>query len=559
MAPAAKGICDQFQFTTAEYDERPALTTLDPAATVSWGAYGERVREHAAALSAAGLKRGDTLALMLENRPEFHYLDMAAAHLGVATVSIYNTSSVEQIEYVVDDADCRVAIAQASLAPRLLEVRERGGAKLETVAVVDGEVEGARPWSEILAARDPGFDFEAAWRAVEPEDLLTLVYTSGTTGPPKGVQLTHGNLAFAIASMHARSEFPAGARLVSFLPMAHIAERVMTHYLAAAHGFSVTCCPRTDQLPGYMAEVRPQVFFSPPRLWEKFRAAALDLAGTDVPADAEPGSARPSFAAALTQLGLDELRVAIVGAAPCPEEVVRFWHAVGVPLREIYGMSETSGMIALSPADAPRVGWAGPPLDGIELRLDEQGEILVRSPGFLMDGYRKKPEATQEAIDADGWMHTGDIGEVGEGGYLRVIDRVKELIINAAGKNMSPANLEAEIKTSGPLISQACVVGDARPYNVALITADGLAVARHLEREGIPEDDRDAAREAVRAELETAIERSNAKFSRVEQIKRFLVLDGEWEPDGDELTPTMKLKRREIARKYAAEIDQLYS
>jgi long-subunit acyl-CoA synthetase (AMP-forming) len=394
---------------------------------------------------------------------------------------------------------------------------------------------------------------------VSPEDLVTLIYTSGTTGPPKGVELTHRNLCTQIAVTAGRLDLPDGMRAISYLPMGHVAERLCTHYLPMVAGWDVTACPDPRAVVDLLPQVRPGFFFSPPRLWEKLRAAViaslddgargtLDAALERVRAGDGPQDG-PLQRAVRAKLGFDQVRVAVVGAAPCPAEVIEFWHALGVPLSELYGMSETTGVATVNPPDAIRIGTVGAPLLGVEVRLSEEGEVLMRGP-VIMRGYRNLPERTAEAIDADGWLHSGDVGVFDERGYLRIVDRIKELIINAAGKNMSPANIEATLKTSGELIGQVCVIGDARPYNVALITLDPEARRAFAERHGD---------EAIAAEVGREVARGNARLARVEQIKRFAVLEDEWVPGGDELTPTMKLRRKPIAEKHAAAIERLYA
>jgi long-subunit acyl-CoA synthetase (AMP-forming) len=554
-------ICGRFQATAAEHAGAPALRTRGGEIAWNWGEYAARVREAAGALHALGLRRGDTMACWLTNRPEFHVADAGAMHLGVASFSVYQTFTVEQAEHVIGDAGSRVLVTEAAFLERALAVRENGRTAVEHVIVVDSDAPEALGWDELLdgAGRegdDTGFDFEATWRAVTGDDLATLIYTSGTTGPPKGVELTHANVIAEVETLDRRLGFPPGARAVSFLPMAHIAERMCTHYFPMLAAFDVTCCPVPAEVAGYLPEVRPGFFFSPPRLWEKLRAAVLGQADDATRAELDAAVERvlagegpqdgPLQQAIRAKLGFDALEVGIVGAAPCPGEVIAFFHALGVPLSEIYGMSETTGAATIAAMDQVRIGTVGPALDGCEVKLGEGGEVLMRGP-MIMRGYRNLPERTAEAIDPDGWLHSGDVGRFDDDGHLRIVDRIKELIINAAGKNMSPANIEATLKSAGPLIGQACVIGDRRPYNVALLvldpdTAGGL-------------DPRDPA---VVARVQAEVDAANEKLARVEQIKRFAILREEWIPGGDELTPTMKLKRRPVAEKYAAEIEALY-
>jgi long-subunit acyl-CoA synthetase (AMP-forming) len=478
-----------------------------------------RVRELAAGLAALGLARGETIGLMLVNRPEFHLVDTAALHLGAVPFSLYNSSSSEEIEYLLRDSGARIVVTEQAFLPQIERVPT-----VEHVFAVDG----TPSLSDLTAHGAPDFDFDAHWRAVQPADLLTLIYTSGTTGPPKGVQITHANYLAELRAFDGLDEFRAG-RVVSYFPMAHIAERVVSHYHAIAYGHTVTCCPDPKLVFDYLPEVRPTFFFAVPRIWEKLKAAL------------EPHVAAGIDGAALrAHIGLDEAEHVLVGAAPSTIEVLEFFRNLEIEILEVWGLSETTGLATANPPGRAKLGTVGPPATGVELRLDDDGEILVRG-AIVMAGYRNQPAKTAEAIDPDGWFRTGDVGELDEDGYLRIIDRKKEIIISAAGRNMSPANIEARIKGASSLIGQVCVIGDRRPYNVALIVVDP--------------DARDGSGEAAIAD---AIDRANARLSRPEQIKNFRILETDWTPAGDELTPTLKLKRRAIEQKYAAEIDALY-
>ena len=438
---------------------------------------------------------------------------------------------------------------------------------------------------------DPDFDVSGPVAAVGPDDLLTLIYTSGTTGPPKGVQLTHRNLMTLTAGVDDIVDFPdRGAKVISWLPAAHIAERGAHYYLPVIRGCTVTICPNPREIIAFLPKVRPTWFFAVPRIWEKLKAGLeanlahlpgeqgeaaqagldaalrrlrLEQAGEPVPeqlAAAVQKADDEMFSGLRQMLGLDEAVAVNVGAAPTPLEVLEFFHAIGIPIGELWGMSETCGTATVNPPGRIKLGTVGPPVPGVELRLAEDGEVLVRSP-LNMAGYRNMPEKTAETIDADGWLATGDIGELDADGYLRIVDRKKELIINAAGKNMSPANIESKLKAASPLIGQAVAIGDRRPYNVALIVLDpdfAPAWARQNGLEG-KSDEELASDEALIAAIQEGVDAANAKMSRVEQIKKFTVLATDWAPGGDELTPTMKLKRRPIAEKYEGEIETLYA
>jgi long-chain acyl-CoA synthetase len=561
----ASTVAEAFQLTAKANPDRCALRTKEDGFSITWAEYADRVRRTAAGLAGLGLGRGDAMALMLTNRPEFHWYDAAALHLGATPFSVYNTYTPDQVEYQVKDSGASIVVTEKAFADRI-----RGA---EHVIVVDdgGEVESH-------ASDD--FDFEAAWRAVEPDDVLTLIYTSGTTGPPKGVELTHANLMAGVNGFDQVIAFPDDGRVVSWLPMAHIAERACSHYLPMLLGFTTTCCPDPRQVVAYLPEVKPTWFFAVPRIWEKLKAAIeagvdaeqdaakkqatqwalgvglkkvrAEQAGEEVPEELAQEHAKADelvLSKVRARLGLDQVESVNVGAAPTPREVIEFFHAIGVPLAELWGMSETSGYGACNPPERIKIGTVGPPAPGGEIRLADDGEVLIRGP-FVMPGYRNQPEKTREAIDEEGWLHTGDVGEFDEDGYLKIVDRKKELIINAGGKNMSPANIEAKMKASSPLIGQVIAIGDGKPYNVALITLDPDVRPGFVEQHG---------EDAVEAEVQRGVDAANEQMARVEQIKRFKVLPDDWQPGGDELTPTMKLKRKPIHEKYAEEIEALYA
>jgi long-chain acyl-CoA synthetase len=505
--------------------DAPAILNADLEVVLSWRDYGTQGRRAATGLASLGLGQGDTLGLLLSNRPEFHVADAGALLLGAIPFSMYNTSAPEQLAHLVADADCRIVITEAAFVDGLLAALEIGRGAVDHVIVV-----GSDSWFELL-------DYEALDHSAagQPSDLATLIYTSGTTGPPKGVELTHANILTMAAEIGALVGIQPGQRTISYLPMAHIAERVCTHYLPMTVGFSVVCCPSPSAVTELLPRVRPHMFFSPPRLWEKLQASIAADAATGI----DPHEIR-------RRLGFDQLTAAVTGAAPCPPAVIEFYAAIGIPLREVYGLSETTGVVSLAAASDVRPGTVGPPLPSAQVKLAEDGELLVRGP-LLMAGYRNRPEATAEAIDTEGWLHTGDIARIEADGHLRIVDRKKELIINAAGKNMSPANIEARLKEGSPLIGQAFVFGNARPYNVALIVLDPAIAASY------------ATDAELQAEVRAGVDRANARLARVEQIKRFAILTEDWLPDSDELTPTMKLKRRPITHKYASQIAGLYT
>jgi long-subunit acyl-CoA synthetase (AMP-forming) len=578
-ALSASTMCEAFQITAEEWANSPALRLKDSDYEASWGDYAEAVRKRAAGLAKLGVRRGDTVGFMLVNRPALHLTDCGAMHLGATCFSVYNTSSPEQVEYVVRDAGSRVIVTEQAFLDTVLAAREAIEG-LEHVVVVDGDApEGTISIAELEAMGDSDFDFDASWRAVGPDDVLCLIYTSGTTGPPKGVQLTHANMVAVWRACDAVQQTAPGGRMISYLPSAHIADRWAGLYAQMIYGNCVYCCPDPRQMVAYSIEVKPTVWGGVPRIWEKLKAAievgiaaeadeakreatvaAIEVgrrcarAQMDggVPAELEAEWKRADEQVLSTiraMLGLDQVESFVVGAAPTPPEVLEFFLALGIEIRETWGMSETTAITTLNPPGGVRVGTVGPPIPDTEVKLAEDGEVMVRGPQ-VMKGYRNMPEKTAEALSEDGWLSTGDVGEFDEAGYLRIVDRKKELIINAAGKNMSPANIEAKLKAATPLIAQAVAIGDNRPYNVALFALDPESLAARGLSPGDP---------AIDEEIAAAVETANARLSRVEQIKRFKVLDSEWLPGSEELTPTMKLKRRPIERKYEAEIEALYA
>jgi long-chain acyl-CoA synthetase len=555
---------------------------------LTWKELRETFHRIAGGLARLGLGKGDTMALMLNNRWEFIPSDLAAVSLGAVPFSIYQTSSPEQIQYLLSDAESRIAIVEKAFVDRINEARKELP-KLEHVVVVDGH--GGDQALDELMQMDPDFDPAESVESIGPDDLLTLIYTSGTTGPPKGVQLTHRNLLFAVAVGEELIQLPeVGGRVISWLPAAHVAERVAHYYLPLVRGLSVTVCPDPRRIVEFLPQVKPSWFFAVPRIFEKLKAgleamvagmpeeqrqlaekglaASLrkvraEQAGEEAPAEVAQAAAQADeqlFSKLRSQLGLDEAQAVNVGAAATPLEVLEFFHAIGIRVGELWGMSETCGPATCNPPDRIKLGTVGPPAPGIEIKLDDDGEVLVKAD-CVMPGYRNLPEKNAEAFTEDGWLRTGDIGELDEDGYLRIVDRKKELIINAAGKNMSPANIESTLKAASPLIGQAATIGNARPYNVALIVLDPDYAPVWAAQNGL---DGKALEELARAEkaretVQAAVDEANAKLSRVEQIKKFRILPEPWEPGGEELTPTMKLKRKPIEEKYAEEIEELYA
>ena len=547
---AVSSLCEAFQNTVAARGDATALRTVGGGVTISWREYGERVRRVAAGLAALGVGRGDTVGIMLVNRPEFSIVDTAALHLGATPFSIYNTSSPEQIAYLFGNAGNRLVVTEQAFVDQI----RAAGTDVETIVSVDGG-DGTVSLDDLEGRGDPGFDFDASWRAVGPDDVLTLIYTSGTTGPPKGVEITHANMIEQIRMCQARLAGSPDDRLLSYLPAAHIADRWGTHYTSMVMGCQTTFCPDPREVAAALPDAKPTAWGAVPRVWEKIKAS-LEAHGITDPA-ALPEETRAGVRALL---GLDEMRWAVSGAAPIAPSVLEYFSALGFTVCELWGMSELSCCATMNPPDDIRVGTVGTALPGVELRLADDGELLVKAP-TVMRGYRNDPDRTAETIDADGFLHTGDIATIDDDGYVTIVDRKKELIINSAGKNMSPANIEQTVKASSPLIGQAICIGDRRPYNVALLVLDPDFSAAYAEKAGLTDTSAAAlARDpGVQQVVADAVASANQRLSRVEQIKRYTILPVDWEPGGDELTPTMKLRRRPIADKYATEIEALYA
>src|SRR3954454_25363019 len=562
------------------HPEAVALRSLDGEAW-TWREYADRAARFAGGLKALGVGRGDRVVMMLRNRLEFHVADLGALLVGATPISIYNSSSPDQISYLVSHCEAVVAITEGGdFADRLLAADTPS---LRAVVVVDEERAGTKSFAEVAAGE--AVDVAAAADQTDPLQLLTVIYTSGTTGPPKGVMLDHTNVLAAYKGLvhFMPDEDPDRMRVVSYLPMAHIAERNVGYYNHLLWGGEVTPCPDIGQLSAYLVAVRPPLLFGPPRIWEKLSAGIQAAVAARSPEDQQRftdalavgrqvqrikarGEQLPAelaeqwafiedvaFRPLRAMVGLDECAIAFSGAAPIPAEVIDFLRDLGLEMSEVYGMSENTGGMTWEPrlVKSGRVGRAFPETQVITA---PDGEVLCRG-AIVFKGFLDDPERTREALDEDGWLHTGDIGEFDEDGYLKIVDRKKELIITAGGKNISPANIEAALKTV-PLVGQAMAIGDNRPYLVALLTIDPDAAAVRFP--GRPLADI-AADPHVASEVARGVAEANERFSRVEHIRRFVLLGEEWLPDSEMLTPTMKLKRRGVLASYGDKVDQMYA
>jgi long-subunit acyl-CoA synthetase (AMP-forming) len=573
--------------TAAKDPDAIALRTPGGGQAMTWREYAADVRRVAAGLAGLGVRPGDTVSLMMANRIEFYPLEVGAQHVGATSFSVYNTLAPEQLTYVFANAGTKVVICEQQYVDRI----RSSGAKLEHIICIDGAPDGTLSLDELYGAAADDFDFESTWRSVRPDDVITLVYTSGTTGNPKGVEMTHAHLLFEAQALDAVLGVQFGDRSTSFLPTAHIADRTMALYNQEVFGAQVTVVSDARTIAAALADARPTIWGAVPRVWEKLKAA-IEFAVTHEQDEAKrqalewamsvaaqraaamvAGEPQTDEAAAewdkadelvlsklREKLGLDQLRWAVSGAAPIPRETLAFFAGIGIPIAEVWGMSELSCVASVShPADA-QLGSVGKLLPGLESKIAEDGEFLVRGP-LVMKGYRGEQAKTDEAIDPDGWLHTGDILQVDPDGYLRIVDRKKELIINQAGKNMSPSNIETTILAACPMVGAMLTIGDGRPYNTALLVFDADSVGPYAAQLGLADASPAAlaAHPEMLAQISAGVAEGNAKLSRVEQIKRFRVLPTLWEPGGDEITLTMKLKRRPIATKFATEIEELYA
>ena len=591
VTPVEDTIPARFLATVGRWRDEVAIREKvgDDFRRLTFGEYADRATRLAAALRDLGVAHGDRVVMLIGNRPEFHVADLGAVLAGGTPLSIYNSSAPEQVAHVAGHSRSRIAVVEdIEFLERLLKVRDELP-DLRAVVVVD-DPDRLRPADVHLLAdlyADEPVDLAAAAAEVRPDDLATVIYTSGTTGPPKGVMLTNANIRAECVGYMAMVGPTPDRRTVSYLPMAHIAERMVTHYGWLWQRTTVTCCPDQSTLIGYLVQVRPTDLFGPPRVFEKLKAGieasvaaggpeqvagfeqarvvgrqVAELRAADRPLPPELAATWAKLDAAVfapirAKVGLDQLYYCFSGAAPLPVDVMHFLRSIGLPFSEVYGMSENTGAMTWEPYRV-KPGTVGKPLPGVEVRIADDGEVLARgaivSPGYLDD-----PERSAETFDADGWLHTGDIGRFDDDGYLSIVDRKKELIITAGGKNVSPANLEAMLK-SLPLVGQACVVGDGRRYLVALLVLDPEVAPGWAARQGLPTGLAElAAAPQVRAELERGVAEINGRVSQVESIKKVAILPDEWLPDSAQLTATMKLKRRGVLAAYAPVIESLYA
>jgi long-chain acyl-CoA synthetase len=554
----------------------------------TFGEVLEIVRPLALGLVGLGVRKGDRVSILGNTRPEWTYFDFAALSIGATVVPIYQTNSPEECRYVLENSDSKVVVVEdAEQLEKVRQVRDRLP-QLEHVVLMTGDAADALS-SDELAAKGAGGSAER-WRelyeAVGPEDVCTFIYTSGTTGPPKGCIISHGNYRAMLDMVNETTVIEEGDVTYLYLPLAH-SFALLIQLGSFDLGTTIAYWERDPLkiLPN-LAEVKPTYFPSVPRIFEKIYTAAtsgMEKEGGLKKAvfdwsirvgakmrEEERSGRRPGFLlrrqyafadkqvlSKIRNLFGGNLRLAVSGAAPINPEILRFFDAAGVLVLEGWGMTETSTAATISTPEDFKVGTIGKPFPGCQVKIADDGEILVKGPN-VFQGYHKNPEATRETI-VDGWLHTGDIGEIDDEGFIKITGRKKDIIITAGGKNITPANLEAEIKQH-PLVSQCVVVGDRRPYLVALVTLDAEEAAKYANENGLPEDPAELAANAdVKAAIEAHVEKINQHFARVEQVKKIAILPHDLSQESGELTPTLKVKRAAVAHKHEDAIEQLYA
>ncbi|MBO3748703.1 long-chain fatty acid--CoA ligase [Streptosporangiaceae bacterium NEAU-GS5] len=589
---AGRTICGQLEQIAREYPDAPAYS--DPSddgwVTLTFGQAREKVLAIAAGFVALGLQPGDAVALMMVNRSEHVLADLGALHAGALPCSVYSTFAPEQVAFVAGDVKARVAVlGGAGELARWSDAL----AGLDKVIMLDGAPEGDDKfisWDDFLTlgTAEHAAEVEDRWHAVTADQPVTVLYTSGTTGNPKGVPLTHSNVFFEVVATNKMAMLPQQGAQISYLTYAHIAERVLSLYLPLFKGYHVHFCTDLANLGATLGQVRPVLFFGVPRVWEKMMARLQALLTTQP--EEQQDNVRRAMAAGLawveggqhghtitpevqaayeaadaallsiirSMIGFDRAGWLATAAAPMPAEVQRFFAGLGMKVLDVYGMTETTGAFTANSIADYKLGTVGLPGPGVEVRLGDDGEIITRSPANTA-GYLNRPEASADLLDADGWLHTGDVGSVDDDGYISVIDRKKELIITSGGENISPANIENHLKEH-PLIGQALAYGDRKAYPVAILTLDGEVAPGWAQSRGITYATLSdlAEHPDVLKEVEAAVETANARLARVQQVKKWRLLPVEWTAETEELTPSLKLKRRIIHAKYAEIIEEMY-
>lgn len=558
-------ICENFLSTVESAGDLTAIRVLGDGGEfekVSYKELADRIARVVTALSELGVSQGDHVLLMMANRIEFHIADLACLFLRATPVSVYNSSSTDQVADVITQTEAKLAIVEDQFGVTVTKARGQSQSLSSLVAVGD-TFEGSNVnFAELLASTP--VDLKPLAEAVEGSDIATVIFTSGTTGQSKGVVLDHDNLTWTVACLRRTLNLDSyiGQRLISYLPMAHVAERTVSHYTGLISGFDITCCPEPTQVAEFAKTVRPTILFGVPRVYEKIYNKVLANLQGENPSTVSKLVGALKFKLfkkkILDKTGLNELVVAASGGAALSPVVMEWFQELGLPISEIYGLSETSGPLAWAPFDV-KVGSVGPACPGIEMRLAEDGEIMCRG-GNVFRGYLNRQDLTDQVMDANGWFATGDIGVVNSDGYLKVVDRKKEILVTSGGKNVSPTALENALKLI-PMVSQAAVVGDGRKYVSSLVTLDPEAAESWCEANGIKVNSMSEIAESakVKRAIDDEVQSVMGSFSQAERVKKVHVLDHDWEPDTECLTATSKLRRRVIEKTYASEIEAMYN
>ena len=587
----SKTCADLMPLAAERHADLSAITYKDASGewvSKTYREVGEIVRQLALGLIELGIEKGDKVSILANTRPEWTYFDFAALSVGATVVPIYQTNSPDECQYVIENSDAKAVVVEDSeQLAKIDEIRDRVP-KLEQVIRMEGSGGGAISMDKLIEAGKGHSDseWEQRWQSVTPEDICTFIYTSGTTGPPKGCVISHGNYRSMVTMALDESLLDSDTTTYLFLPLAH-SFALLIQFLSFDLGGNIAYWERDPlKIIPNLVEVKPEYFPSVPRIFEKIYTAATGEVeksggikklvfnwaigvGKKVRKKERAGEPigwllRKQYEIADRQV-LSKVRAlfggritnCVTGAAPINPEILRFFDAAGVLILEGWGMTETSTAATVARPDAFKFGKVGRAFAGCEIKIADDGEILVSGPN-IFQGYYKNEEATRETLEG-GWLHTGDIGELDEDGYLSITGRKKDIIITAGGKNITPANLEAEIKQS-PYVSQCVVIGDRRPYLVALITLDMEECAKLAEEKGWPSDlDRLRHNEGMRAVIQDHLDKVNEKFARVEQVKKFEILPHDLSQETGELTPTMKVKRNVVADKFEKDVDALYA
>lgn len=599
MAVPGKTLVEIFLNRVAKTPDLPALRSKQDGAwkTMTWRDFGDQAKELANGLVSLGVEKDDCVALLSLNRPEWIICDVAIMLAGAKSVPIYVTSSPNQVSYIVGHSESKVAIVEnQDQLDKILKTKTEMP-KLQKVVVISGESAGEEDWIISLDelrrlgreyARENSSTLDERVASTVPEDLATVVYTSGTTGPPKGVMLTHANFVWTLESVGKVLPFnDGGDRVVSYLPLSHIFERLTSDWGGIYHGIDVWFAQSTQTLREDLADCRPTFFIGVPRVYEKFhmgmsaniekhpkkdmikKAIAagmekleLEQSGKSVPLGLKLKSAlfdKLVLSKLRHQIGMENVRFAVTGAAAINDEILKFMHAIGIDLLEGYGQTEDNAPTSVNPPGRARIGTVGPPIPGLEVKIDDDGEILVRGPNVFR-GYYKNEKATRETLTEDGWLRTGDVGEFDSAGYLKVTDRKKDLFKTAGGKYIAPADIEGKLKFA-PIIGQAVVIGDNRPFPTALLTLDPDIAPVWAKEAGIEFDDITdlSGKEKVLAAVQKVVDDVNEGLSQPERVKKWTLLERDFSEDAEEITPTLKVRRKTITEKYSDVIERMYN